>query len=1028
MARRPATRDEFVESVSSGYKPQLRAYAPDELYPPVPTSVLKSQLVSRPSAVNVFRQRFGRAISLDRIEVALRAAQMGSMRMLTDLSRETIDTDPHLGSVLNKRFGAVSSLPWEVQPAAGHGVDKDKALFYASVVREQLLNLPSFRQTLLQLAWAMFDGRAALEIMWRNIMGPQHPKYGRVVLAANGIGWIHPRRLNFGPMRELRVVDEKMGISGGFLTTGLSLDPDDLKDNGLWRKFLQWTPQLFGEYPEREGLAPRCLYWSFFKRYSQRDRMILLELFGKPWRIAEVEEESSASGEELDAADEAVDGLGASYSARLPRGVKLNVVQPGRTAGQVHQAVVEESDRQISKLVLGQTGTTDGVPAGLNSSQANVMQDEQLMILTRDGAGLSEVTETQLCDAIIELNFGRSELPHAPRFVLRSDLPADRTVELDRLDKALRSGMEISRAEAYEVSGFRVPERDEPIIRMDQPPTPPMAPVSPPPRPVIVWPPGISPAAGEQQPSAPIASDGEGAREGAAAVGVGSADQGAIVTVNESRAAQGLPPLTLPDGQPDPDGDLTVEEFKARKAGKNGGGEPPAAPQAPEEGGGVEPSVSALPAVQGALMPADVHSPGELAVVEVEATIRHEGGKWVIYSEDGTKKLGEFDTKEEAEERLREIERIKHAAEQELRTEADRSQVGPMVIKLVRSEYEFQAELARFAPHGPGHECPLCLAKQPESVNGSPEEILERGGRELQRTVNSWANAFTDALEGVDNALAAFNALNRTAERLDQQPFARVMERRTVHGAALGALDSAYEAAEDEVIEQPALTPASELSRVSLQVEPEPGFAKKKFADAVKFFKDKNVVTRAAFDRMSAALKQRAFTVAGSTSQQMLRSIQGELAKQIGAGADIRQFRKFVKERLVSDGFVGVGRQPGAYVDNVFRTNVLGSYNGGRHAQMSQPEVVRVRPMWQIRTVKDDRRRVNHGRAHNLVLRANDPFWQTAYPPFGFNCRCRVISRTSVWATKGGVAITSGSTINYLPDPGFTSGIPSLIG
>lgn len=39
--------------------------------------------------------------------------------------------------------------------------------------------------------------------------------------------------------------------------------------------------------------------------------------------------------------------------------------------------------------------------------------------------------------------------------------------------------------------------------------------------------------------------------------------------------------------------------------------------------------------------------------------IRHERGKFVVRSEDGAKKLGEYATKEEAEKRLRQIEYYK---------------------------------------------------------------------------------------------------------------------------------------------------------------------------------------------------------------------------------------------------------------------------------------------------------------------------------------------------------------------------------
>ena len=40
--------------------------------------------------------------------------------------------------------------------------------------------------------------------------------------------------------------------------------------------------------------------------------------------------------------------------------------------------------------------------------------------------------------------------------------------------------------------------------------------------------------------------------------------------------------------------------------------------------------------------------------------VRHENGKWVIKSEDGTKTLGTYATKEEADKRLRQIEYFKN--------------------------------------------------------------------------------------------------------------------------------------------------------------------------------------------------------------------------------------------------------------------------------------------------------------------------------------------------------------------------------
>lgn len=54
----------------------------------------------------------------------------------------------------------------------------------------------------------------------------------------------------------------------------------------------------------------------------------------------------------------------------------------------------------------------------------------------------------------------------------------------------------------------------------------------------------------------------------------------------------------------------------------------------------------------------------------ITAHIRHEKGKWVVYNHDYTKSLGHYDTKEEAEKRLRQIEYFKHKGGKSMKIEA----------------------------------------------------------------------------------------------------------------------------------------------------------------------------------------------------------------------------------------------------------------------------------------------------------------------------------------------------------------------
>ena len=1093
----------------------LQSYPEDKPRLAVPTEVLSHQLFSKPSAKRAYRQRFGRSLDMDRIQVALNSAYRGNMRQLTDIARETIDVDPHLGSVLNKRFGSLASLPWEVQPATGMGVDADKALFYTEVAREQLRNLKSFRKNLRQLAWALYDGRACLEIKWRQLpanLAVSHSRFGRAQWAIESLAWIHPRRLSFGPHRQLQIENEESGQSfeGNFSRDGLQVE-------ALPNKFVYWMPQLFAEYPEREGLAPRCLYWSFFKRYGARERMMLTELMGKPWRIIEVDQESTAGQPEMEQADEIVDALGASYTARLPRGTKLNVIQPDAASGGIHSDIIKSTDDQISKLVLGQTGTTDGTPAGLNNNQASVMQDEQLGVLIGDAHGLSEIIESLITDRIIALNFGENATTHAPRFVLRSDKPADRKSELERLQLALDAGLSLKLEEAYEVSGFSVPNPDEDtILRTEQPPTPAGAPNAPNPRPVIVFPQGVSPAQGEQQPPPATAALDEGSRDDSAAdIVLTASDLGTVITVNEARASQNLQPLQLPEGGPDPDGDLTISDFKAKKealakkASEPEKDDPPTGGAPPVPPLPVNPPPAPIPVATEPLVEATVQ------VERVLLVISQEGDKYVIRSKSG-EKLGEFDTEEEALARLREIEffsdedgdettaaATRRAMERVRLQLADFDPFGREQTGLPADEFVVVEEGGRFHVQGKGgirfasfdteekaearkeqliffkqqgidaapliaaldelnelsrgavHECgPVLLDtdfSQQSSPTGNPEELVSRGTDVIAPIIAAFAEKYEQRVEGLETPTSIFQAVNEVWEGLDVEPLAEELRQYMDQSLMMGALDSRAQQEGDlvrdqsaEIVDEEGATPAEALAtfnadnlfQVVLEVEgggirinlaagdPIPDFGRLAFQEATKFFKSLNVMSQATFEAATAEVRRLSFTVAGNLSNQMVAVIQAELVRQIEKGTSLVEFKVAMEARLKESGFLQTlqgGKMRASHVETVFRTNTMNAYNSGRARQALQPNVVRVFPVWEIRTARDDRVRESHEDLNGKKLLASDPFWRSNYPPFDYNCRCRVISRRS---TTG---VVEGSTLESPGTGSFVSGTASLI-
>lgn len=1020
---------------------ELTAY-PETRRSKAVTSVgdLMRMAFNRVPRTEVNRPHFGRGLTPERIELCIRNAAAGYMRDMTDLARETLHLDPHLASTVTKRINAVASAPWDLVEASGPGTNPDRAKRYLDVVRAQLDRLGKFNQRRKQLAWGLFDGRAALENHW--VYREQPDVFGvRWYLAEQA--WLHPRRLSYGPERELRLVDD-VYQTYNFAPVGYALRDYQFK-------FVEFVPQLFGEYPEREGLAPRCLYWSFFKRFSMRDRMMLIELFGKPWRIVTVDEDSNADPEALAVAAETADQMGSNTSARLPRGVKMEVVQVGDNAGEQHADVIAESDRQISKLVLGQVGTTDGMQAGLgNSTQTAVMRDEQLLVFQGDCDLLGEAIEDGVVDPIIALNFGLGEVVNAPRFIIRAEVPPDRKAEGERLMAALNAGLEVSVDEAYEVIGFKKPDEKEARLRM--------------------------------------VDSGFGTR--APAIVDPMAEVNRLGDELDKLQKQAPPdPAAATEEDPDEDPMAMV------------GGE-----AEEEEDAGAEFVVGdRVKVVAGKEhMPEHAGVTGTVKIVEgTSIGVEFDGidgvHKW--YAPDELEKVadGGDGSKPSINDDGSPLQAAKGLNASRAAAEHER-------WLLVAMRGDPTAALTAEAAACCGVSLARERLRQPETTYGTLDELVERGVREAGRVADRWAMTLADAVAGKQTAGEVHRALRAAASKLELLPFMRAIERRLVHSTMVGALDSQFEAETEETVEPEAfpappgsalvkgpsgvdwdkrnqapgkrieggdtkrpfwhkngtvtywdgaawieyaldlpktgpastykpppswvkLNEAAKAAAAAKAAEVQPKFTRMPYRDAVSFFKKKQPIQRHLFEKLSSAAKARAFTVAGLASDHAIGLVQGELARVIQEGATLADFADRVKQRLESAGFSSL--KP-SHLETVFRTNLLDAYNVGRRAEMAQPERIKLRPFWRINGVGDARQRESHKRVMGWVLRADDPFWTSAGgPPWGFQCRCRVSSLSPKRAA--GIKIRSGAEVRAagLPDRGFEPNAlfpPDLLG
>lgn len=172
------------------------------------------------------------------------------------------------------------------------------------------------------------------------------------------------------------------------------------------------------------------------------------------------------------------------------------------------------------------------------------------------------------------------------------------------------------------------------------------------------------------------------------------------------------------------------------------------------------------------------------------------------------------------------------------------------------------------------------------------------------------------------------------------------------------------------------------------------------FQAQIDFLRQKLGVPTDRWDDIQSAAHDRAFVVAGAAKADLLADLHQAVIKSAEGGAGLQAFRKDFKGIVAKHGWTGwTGEDTPAGVawrtKVIYQTNMASSYAAGRHAQMSDPEVLKLHPYW--RYLHSDgvmNPRPLHLAWHGLTLPADHPFWATHYPPCGWGCQCRVTSVT----------------------------------
>lgn len=400
---------------------------------PISTALLKNE-ISAPTLGGVrgtMWDQVAPGLTPQRLASLLRAADEGDHRDYLTLAEEMEERELHYIAVLGTRKRALTGIPAVVEAASERHTDQQMA----DAVRN-LVEAPMMRDLLDHMTDAIGKGFAVSEIMWETSAREWRP-----------VAFLDrdPRHFVFDRLtqRELRLVD--MAVPDG-----VPLAPF---------KFVRHLPRLKSGIPIRSGLAKPAGWAFIFKGYTLKDWMAFCEVFGMPLRIGRYGPQSTE--EDRRRLLSAVRNIGTDAAAIVPEGMSIEFaeVKGGNTRDPVFAGFAQYIDAQLSKLVLGQTMTTDN---GASMAQAKVHEHVRLDILAADARQLEATVNRDVIKPFIDLNYGPQKT--YPRFTLPVESPEDLKTLADNVKTLTMAGVRLSEGELRDRFGFTDPDDGEIVV------------------------------------------------------------------------------------------------------------------------------------------------------------------------------------------------------------------------------------------------------------------------------------------------------------------------------------------------------------------------------------------------------------------------------------------------------------------------------------------------------------------------------------------------------------------------------------
>lgn len=403
---RPVVRSELVEELAgptlSGLRSPARGYPGDGLDP-------------------------------RRLASILREADAGNPVRYMELAETIEERNAHYLGVLGTRRRSVTQLEITVEDASDDPIDVE----ICNMVRDWLKR-GELQTELFHLLDAIGKGYSFTEVLWDTSTGQWWPER---------LEWRDPRWFGW----------DQVGLTRPQLR-----DRTGVEKPLPGYKFVYADFKAKSGIPLRGGLARVVLWPHLFRAFAERDWAIFCQNYGQPARLGKFGPQAS----EKDRATllRAVTNIAGDLGAIIPESMQLEFLQSGNisASSDLYKERALFYNDEISKAVLGQTGTTDAKVGGLGSGKEHRLVQED--IERADANDLAAVLTRDLLIPFIRLNVG--DRPRYPRFVIARPEQEDLKAWTETVLPWAEAGLPIASEDVYAKIGLRQPAEGDRLLPM----------------------------------------------------------------------------------------------------------------------------------------------------------------------------------------------------------------------------------------------------------------------------------------------------------------------------------------------------------------------------------------------------------------------------------------------------------------------------------------------------------------------------------------------------------------------------------